>query len=91
MSRTDTCTKCGRVGHTASSCPRYIGPSAPHFTEPHDGTDGMVRCTGCRRQGVFNTYQRTGCPDFVPSMADLMRHCARFLPLPTRRNHHAPA
>lgn len=31
MSKTDTCTKCGRVGHTASSCTRFQCVSCSGF------------------------------------------------------------
>jgi hypothetical protein len=69
MSKTDTCTKCGREGHTASSCKRIV--SAPHTSEPWDGQDrDMHKCSDCAR------LRR--CGDYVPSIIQPIR-CGRFM------------
>ena len=84
MSKTDTCLRCGKLGHTSSSCKL---PLADHVVEPYDGQEGMVRCTSCQRQGVLSYDKRRGCPSFIPSMAAVLRHCAWFVLIHKRRAH----
>lgn len=69
MSPSEICTRCGQVGHTASSCKRPL-PPAPHKAEQWDGTDtGMHKCQDCTK--------RMGCKLFVPSITQPVR-CADF-------------
>lgn len=71
MSRTDTCLRCGQVGHTSSSCKRPIGPPVLKV-EPFDATDrDMHRCSDCAR--------RLGCKQRIPSITQPVR-CAGFQP-----------
>lgn len=76
MSKSDTCLRCGQLGHTSSSCKRPIGPPVIKV-EPFDSHDrGMHRCTDCAR--------RLGCKQRVPSITQPVR-CAGFMPSRSNR------
>lgn len=64
MSTTDTCTRCGRVGHTASSCKRVQ----------------CVSCSGFRMalRRVLFTCERIKNPGLSPSPT-FWRECGRFV------------
>lgn len=83
MSKSDTCLRCGKPGHTSSSCPL---PIAPHKVEPYDSNDRMVRCIECQRQGVLSWDRKRGCLSYVPSLAAVFQHCSWFLHIPTPRS-----
>lgn len=86
MSKTDTCLKCGRVGHTSSSCTRPISMPSPQITvEPYDGNDRMVCCNDCARKGVPDWRGHGGCAQFVPAMATIPRHCSTYRPARPQR------
>lgn len=90
MSKTDTCLKCGRVGHTSSSCTRPIGLPSPQITvEPFDGTEGMVTCTDCARRGIPDYHGRGGCTRYVPAMARTLQHCNWHRRAVRNPRHHA--
>ena len=73
MSKTDTCLRCGQVGHTSSSCKRPIGPPVLKV-EPFDGKDrDMHRCADCARGSLRL------CAQFVPSVTQPVR-CLDFKP-----------
>lgn len=63
MSKTDTCTKCGREGHTASSCKRVQ----------------CVSCAGFRMtlRKILYTCERVKRTGWSPSPT-FWRECSRF-------------
>lgn len=79
MSKTDTCLRCGQVGHTSSSCKRVQIPQPAHTSEPFDGTEDMVLCIHCGRRGVFDAHRGTGCKTFIPSFARTPQRCSEFV------------
>lgn len=79
MSAEKRCLRCGREGHTSSSCSRAF-PPAPHTAEPWDGTDrDMVLCNDCT-EAFVQTWNGRGCASYVPSMQFTPQRCHRFRP-----------